>query len=70
MLYEVITVDGAVGGDHRWVVAGRGEVVAVLAEVLGLDSFLVPSPAEIASSLWEDRSLLAENAWVTFAEGS
>ena len=39
-----------------------------LADVLGLDSFLVPSPAEIASSLWEDRSLLADNAWVTFAE--
>jgi ABC-type nitrate/sulfonate/bicarbonate transport system permease component len=39
-----------------------------LAGALGLDSFLVPSPAEIASSLWEDRSLLAENAWVTFAE--
>ena len=31
-------------------------------------SFLVPSPAEIASSLWENRSLLAENAWVTLRE--
>jgi ABC-type nitrate/sulfonate/bicarbonate transport system permease component len=39
-----------------------------LAEVLGLDSFLVPSPSEIADSLAEDRSLLAENAWVTFKE--
>jgi ABC-type nitrate/sulfonate/bicarbonate transport system permease component len=39
-----------------------------LAEVLGLESFLVPSPAEIASSLWENRSLLAENAWVTLRE--
>ena len=39
-----------------------------LADVLGLDSFLVPSPAEIADSLATDRSLLAENAWVTFQE--
>jgi NitT/TauT family transport system permease protein len=39
-----------------------------LAEALGLESFLVPSPAEIASSIWENRSLLAENAWVTLRE--
>lgn len=40
----------------------------VLAEVLGVESFLVPSPAEIAEALWESRSLLAENAWVTLQE--
>jgi putative hydroxymethylpyrimidine transport system permease protein len=40
----------------------------VLADAFGLDSFLVPSPAEIARSLWESRSLLAENAWVTLRE--
>jgi NitT/TauT family transport system permease protein/putative hydroxymethylpyrimidine transport system permease protein len=40
----------------------------VLADVFGVESFLVPSPAEIASSLWENRSLLAENAWVTLQE--
>ena len=39
-----------------------------LADVLGLDSFLVPSPSEIATSLWEDRELLAESAWVTLRE--
>jgi len=39
-----------------------------LADVLGLESFLVPSPAEIAESLWQNRSLLAENAWVTLQE--
>ena len=39
-----------------------------LADALGLDSFLVPSPAEIGDSLWNDRSLLAENAWVTGKE--
>jgi ABC-type nitrate/sulfonate/bicarbonate transport system permease component len=40
----------------------------LLADVLGVESFLVPSPAEIASALWENRSLLAENAWVTLRE--
>ncbi|MCW2987840.1 MAG: binding-protein-dependent transport system inner rane component [Solirubrobacterales bacterium] len=40
----------------------------ILADVLGLESFLVPSPAEIGESLWENRSLLAENAWVTLRE--
>jgi NitT/TauT family transport system permease protein/putative hydroxymethylpyrimidine transport system permease protein len=39
-----------------------------IAEALSLESYLVPSPAEIASSLWENRSLLAENAWVTLRE--
>jgi ABC-type nitrate/sulfonate/bicarbonate transport system permease component len=39
-----------------------------LADVLNLESFLAPSPAEIASALWESRSLLAENAWVTLKE--
>jgi ABC-type nitrate/sulfonate/bicarbonate transport system permease component len=40
----------------------------VLADVLGLEAFLVPSPAEIASALWESRSLIAEDAWVTLQE--
>ncbi len=39
-----------------------------LADLLGLEPFLVPSPAEIASTLWDDRALLAENAWVTMQE--
>lgn len=39
-----------------------------LADVFGVEPFLVPSPAEIASSLWDNRSLLAENAWVTLKE--
>jgi putative hydroxymethylpyrimidine transport system permease protein len=39
-----------------------------LADVLGLEAFLVPSPAEIASALWESRSLIAEDAWVTLRE--
>jgi NitT/TauT family transport system permease protein/putative hydroxymethylpyrimidine transport system permease protein len=40
----------------------------LLAEVLGIEDFLVPAPAEIAESLWDNRSLLAENAWVTLRE--
>ena len=39
-----------------------------LADLLGLEPFLVPSPAEIASALWENRALLAEDAWVTMRE--
>ena len=39
-----------------------------IADLLNLESYLVPSPAEVASSLWENRGLLAENAWVTLRE--
>lgn len=39
-----------------------------LADVFNVEPFLVPSPAEIASALWDNRSLLAENAWVTLKE--
>lgn len=39
-----------------------------IAELLSLEPYLVPSPAEIASSLWDNRGLLAENAWVTLRE--
>jgi NitT/TauT family transport system permease protein/putative hydroxymethylpyrimidine transport system permease protein len=39
-----------------------------LADLLNLESFLVPSPAEIGEALWQSRSLLAENAWVTLRE--
>jgi ABC-type nitrate/sulfonate/bicarbonate transport system permease component len=48
-----------------WQVAASS---GALAEVLNLESFLVPSPAEIAEALWQSRSLLAENAWVTLQE--
>ena len=39
-----------------------------LAETLGLDPLLVPSPSEIAAALYEDRAVLAENALVTLWE--
>ena len=39
-----------------------------LADALGLEPFLVPSPAEVGEALWQSRALLAENAWVTLRE--
>jgi putative hydroxymethylpyrimidine transport system permease protein len=48
-----------------WQVAASN---GALAEALGIEPLLVPSPAEIASSLWDNRSLLADNAWVTLRE--
>jgi ABC-type nitrate/sulfonate/bicarbonate transport system permease component len=39
-----------------------------LKDALNLQSFLVPSPVEVAEALWDNRSLLAENAWVTLRE--
>lgn len=64
---------------RRWVLpalllaalVGAWQVAAstgAIADALSLESFLVPSPAEIASALWENRGLLAENAWVTLRE--
>jgi ABC-type nitrate/sulfonate/bicarbonate transport system permease component len=40
----------------------------VIAHALNIEPFLVPSPSEIAQSLWADRSLLLDNAWVTLQE--
>ncbi len=57
-----VLVGGLVGA---WQVAAS---TGALADALHLDPFLVPSPAEIAESLWQSRSLLAENAWVTLRE--
>jgi putative hydroxymethylpyrimidine transport system permease protein len=39
-----------------------------LADLLTIEPFLVPAPSDIAQSLWEDRDLLADNAWVTVKE--
>ncbi len=53
------------------VLLGLWELVArweVLAEALDIKPFLIPAPSDIAESLWEDRALLAENAWVTALE--
>jgi ABC-type nitrate/sulfonate/bicarbonate transport system permease component len=48
-----------------WQVAASS---GALADLLNLEQFLVPSPAEIGEALWQERSLLADNAWVTFQE--
>jgi ABC-type nitrate/sulfonate/bicarbonate transport system permease component len=39
-----------------------------IAQALNLEAFLVPSPAEVGDALWNDRSLLLENTWVTLRE--
>jgi putative hydroxymethylpyrimidine transport system permease protein len=48
-----------------WELAAASEL---LADLLGLEPFLVPAPSDIGDSLWTDRSLLADNAWVTLRE--
>jgi len=48
-----------------WQLAARWDL---LANALNIEDFLVPAPSEIAESLWEDRALLADNAWVTLQE--
>ncbi len=72
-------VDGREGGASGWVLpmllvlvlVGLWQLAAssgFLADRLGLEDFLVPSPAQIAEVLWQDRSLIAENARVTLVE--
>jgi putative hydroxymethylpyrimidine transport system permease protein len=61
-LLPTLLICGLVGA---WQIAAS---TGALADLLELESFLVPSPAEIAESLWQSRSLLAENAWVTLRE--
>ena len=48
-----------------WEVAAQWDWIA---NALNLEPFLVPAPSDIADSLWTDRSLLADNAWVTIQE--
>jgi NitT/TauT family transport system permease protein/putative hydroxymethylpyrimidine transport system permease protein len=75
-------VAGRAQGGARWrrvllpglllaILIGLWQIAAstgAIAELLSLEPYLVPSPAEISQSLWENRSLLAENAWVTLRE--
>jgi ABC-type nitrate/sulfonate/bicarbonate transport system permease component len=39
-----------------------------ISNALNIEDFLVPAPSDIATSLWDDRSLLASDAWVTLKE--
>jgi len=61
-LFPMLLLAGLVAA---WQIAASTEA---LADLLGLEPFLIPSPVEIAEALWENRSLLAENAWVTLKE--
>ena len=44
---------------------GGWELLAKLGHV---ENYLLPAPSEVASALWEDRDLLAPDAWVTARE--
>jgi NitT/TauT family transport system permease protein/putative hydroxymethylpyrimidine transport system permease protein len=48
-----------------WELAARWELIA---DALSLKPYLVPAPSDVASSLWSDRSLLADEGWVTLRE--
>jgi putative hydroxymethylpyrimidine transport system permease protein len=48
-----------------WQLAARWHLIA---DALNLEPFLVPAPSDIAQALYNDRSLLADNAWVTLKE--
>jgi len=48
-----------------WELAARWELLADLFEI---KPYLVPAPSDVVQSLWENRELLLDNAWVTFGE--
>jgi ABC-type nitrate/sulfonate/bicarbonate transport system permease component len=48
-----------------WELAARWDWIS---NALNIEDFLVPAPSDIARSLWEDRSLLLSNGWVTLKE--
>jgi ABC-type nitrate/sulfonate/bicarbonate transport system permease component len=48
-----------------WELAARWDLIA---DALSIEPFLVPAPSDVGESLWTDRSLLAEDAWVTLRE--
>jgi putative hydroxymethylpyrimidine transport system permease protein len=48
-----------------WELAARWDLIS---NALSIEDFLVPAPSDVAESLWRDRSLLADDAWVTLRE--
>jgi NitT/TauT family transport system permease protein/putative hydroxymethylpyrimidine transport system permease protein len=62
LLLPALVIAGLIG---LWQLAAS---TGAIADALNIKPFLVPSPAEVADSLWQNRSLLAENAWVTLRE--
>ena len=53
------------------VLIGAWQIAAstgAIADTLNLEPTLVPSPAEVGNALWQNRSVLWENSWVTLRE--
>ena len=48
-----------------WELAARWDLIA---DALDIKPFLIPAPTDVAQSLWDDRELLATDAWVTIQE--
>jgi ABC-type nitrate/sulfonate/bicarbonate transport system permease component len=48
-----------------WEVAAQWDLIS---NALNIQDYLVPAPSDIAASLWRDRSLLADDFWVTLRE--
>jgi putative hydroxymethylpyrimidine transport system permease protein len=48
-----------------WELAARWDLIA---DALDIKPFLIPAPSDVAESLWNDRELLAGDAWVTAQE--
>ncbi|MDP9188949.1 MAG: ABC transporter permease [Actinomycetota bacterium] len=48
-----------------WEVGARWDL---LADLFSIEDFLIPAPTDVAEAMWENRSLLAEDAWVTLRE--
>jgi ABC-type nitrate/sulfonate/bicarbonate transport system permease component len=48
-----------------WELAARWDLIS---SALSIEDFLVPAPSDVAESLWRDRSLLADDSWVTLRE--
>jgi ABC-type nitrate/sulfonate/bicarbonate transport system permease component len=62
ILLPLLVLGALVGA---WQIAAANGAIA---DALSLEPFLVPSPAEVGSALWENRGLLWENTWVTLRE--
>jgi ABC-type nitrate/sulfonate/bicarbonate transport system permease component len=61
-ILPVLVIAGLIG---LWQIAAS---TGWIAEALNLEPFLVPSPAEVGQALWENRTVLWENTWVTLRE--
>ena len=48
-----------------WELAARWDLIA---DALNIKPFLIPAPSDVGEALWNDRELLAEDAWVTAQE--